>query len=45
MFEKINQWFLQGLWGENQVNQAAQNGVITAAEAETILQKKGENHA
>lgn len=41
MFEKINQWFLQGLWNGTQVNNAAEKGVITFEQAEQIL--KGVN--
>lgn len=41
MFEKINQWFLQGLWNDAQVNKAAEKGVITFEQAEQIL--KGVN--
>lgn len=39
MFEKIRQWFLQGLWNEIQVNQAAEKGIITATQAEQILKE------
>lgn len=39
MFEKIRQWFLQGLWGESQVSQATEKGVITAEQAKQILKE------
>lgn len=40
MFEKIMKWYKWGLWTNEQVMQAAQNGVITAEQAGEILASK-----
>lgn len=37
MFEKIQKWHAQGLWSAAMVAQAVRKGVITQAQADTIL--------
>lgn len=37
MFEKIKRFYSLGLWSEAMVNNAVAKGIITQAEADTIL--------
>ena len=37
MYEKIKQWYAQGLWTEEMVRQAVQKGVITEEQCNEIL--------
>ena len=37
MFEKIKQWYAQGLWSEKMVKDAVDKGKITEAQAAEIL--------
>ena len=37
MFQKISKWYAQGLWTAQQVQDAADNGIITQEEANEIL--------
>ena len=36
MYDKIEKWYLMGLWTEAQVQNAVDKGVLTADEAEEI---------
>ena len=38
MYDKIKKWYLMGLWSEAQVLNAVEKGVLTAAEAEEIME-------
>lgn len=40
MFEKIKKWYRQGLWTEQMVQTAVKKGVITAEQAEDILNQE-----
>lgn len=40
MYEKIKKWYMQGLWNENMVRAAAEKGLLTSGEAETILEER-----
>lgn len=37
MYEKIKKWYKQGLWSAEQVQKAAEKGVITEEQATEIL--------
>jgi len=37
MYEKIKKWFYMGLWSAEQVQKAAEKGVITGEQAKEIL--------
>jgi hypothetical protein len=39
MFERIKKWYNQGLWTEEMVLNAVDKGVLTADEANEILNK------
>lgn len=41
MFEKIKKWYKQGLWSAAKVQNAVEKGVITADQAEQILNQEG----
>lgn len=40
MFEKIRKWYRQGLWSAQMVQTAVNKGVITAEQAEDILNQE-----
>ena len=37
MYEKIKKWYRQGLWSAEMVQTAAEKGILTADEADSIL--------
>jgi hypothetical protein len=39
MYEKIKKWYEQGLWTDEMVQNAVEKGVLTADEANEILNK------
>ena len=41
MFEKIKKWFYMGLWSADQVQNAAEKGVITKEQATELLGQEG----
>ena len=41
MFEKIKKWFYMGLWSADQVQKAAEKGVITKEQATELLGQEG----
>lgn len=40
MFEKIKQWYIQGLWTAEMVNNAVLKGKITQEQADEILKNR-----
>ena len=40
MYEKIKKWYYMGLWSAEQVQQAADKGVITQEQANEILSQE-----
>lgn len=42
MYEKIQRWYIQGLWTEDMVRKAAEKGVISEEQAQQILASDGQ---
>lgn len=38
MFERIKKWYTLGLWTEKMVKEAAEKGLLTEAEVQTVLE-------
>lgn len=45
MFAKIEKWYEMGLWGDEQVQNAADKGVLTPQQAQAILGGAGAKEA
>jgi hypothetical protein len=40
MYSKIKRWYMLNLWTKDMVSQAVGKGVLTQAQADTILEEK-----